>query len=158
MRKGVDDNEIIAAFIYDCCNDAGRRCRRKRGERSNQCSRSDQRCGGLTKGTLVVGTSADYPPYEFTVKQNDKTKYVGFDMQIAQALAKKLGVKLVIKNMDFDSLLVALQTHKVDMVIAGMNATAERKKSVGFSNVYYSGDEAILVNKRTLPSTRRLNH
>lgn len=100
------------------------------------------------KGTLVVGTSADYPPYEFTVKQNDKTKYVGFDMQIAQALAKKLGVKLVIKNMDFDSLLVALQTHKVDMVIAGMNATAERKKSVGFSNVYYSGDEAILVNKK----------
>ena len=75
------------------------------------------------KGTLVVGTSADYPPYEFTTKKNGKTEYVGFEMDVARQFAKDLGVKLVIKNMDFDSLLVALESHKVDTVIAGMNIT-----------------------------------
>lgn len=80
------------------------------------------------KGTLVVGTSADYPPYEFTVKQSGKTSYVGLDIEIAKKFAKDLGVKLEIKNMNFDSLLVALETHKVDAVISGMNPTPERQK------------------------------
>ena len=58
------------------------------------------------KGTLVVGTSADYPPYEFTTKEHGKKKYVGFEVSLMKQLAKDIGVKLVIKNMDFDSLLV----------------------------------------------------
>ncbi|MCP9311869.1 ABC transporter substrate-binding protein/permease [Liquorilactobacillus satsumensis] len=102
------------------------------------------------QGTLVVGTSADYPPYEFTVKQNGETKYVGLDMEIAQKFADNLGVKLVVKNMNFDSLLVALETHKVDMVISGMNPTPERQQSVDFSKVYYSGDQYMLINKKDL--------
>lgn len=100
------------------------------------------------KGTLVVGTSADYPPYEFTVKTSGKTDYVGLDIDIAKKFAKDLGVKLEVKNMDFDSLLVALETHKVDMVIAGMNPTPERKKSVDFSNIYYRGNQYMLINKK----------
>ncbi|WP_415599215.1 ABC transporter substrate-binding protein/permease [Liquorilactobacillus hordei] len=100
------------------------------------------------KGTLVVGTSADYPPYEFTVKQSGKTNYVGLDIEIAKKFAKNLGVKLEIKNMNFDSLLVALETHKVDAVISGMNPTPERQKSVDFSNVYYRGKQYMLINKK----------
>ncbi|MCS4558836.1 transporter substrate-binding domain-containing protein, partial [Shewanella sp. C32] len=61
--------------------------------------------------------------------------------------AKDLGVKLVIKNMDFDSLLVALETGKIDTIISGMNVTNERKKSVDFSNTYYSGNSYFLINK-----------
>lgn len=99
------------------------------------------------KGTLVVGMSADYPPYEFTTKKNGKTEYVGFEVDLAKQFAKDLGVKLVIKNMDFDSLLVALETGKVDTVISGMNITNERKKSVDFSDTYYAGDSYFLVNK-----------
>ncbi|EEW53324.1 ABC transporter substrate-binding protein/permease [Limosilactobacillus antri] len=99
------------------------------------------------KGTLVVGTSADYPPYEFTTKKNGKTEYVGFEMDVAKQFAKDLGVKLVIKNMDFDSLLVALESHKVDTVIAGMNITPERQKSVDFSKPYYMGSKFFLINK-----------
>ena len=99
------------------------------------------------KGTLVVGTSADYPPYEFTTKKNGKTEYVGFEMDVAKQFAKDLGVKLVIKNMDFDSLLVALESHKVDTVISGMNITPERKKSVDFSDPYYAGHKLFLINK-----------
>ncbi|WP_373566422.1 ABC transporter substrate-binding protein/permease [Liquorilactobacillus hordei] len=100
------------------------------------------------KGTLVVGTSADYPPYEFTVKQSGKTNYVGLDIEIAKKFAKNLGVKLEIKNMNFDSLLVALETHKVDAVISGMNPTPERQKSVDFSNIYYRGKQYMLINKK----------
>lgn len=55
------------------------------------------------KGVLVVGTSAGYPPFEFTTKKDGKTEYVGFEMSLARQLAKDLGVKLEIKNMDFDS-------------------------------------------------------
>lgn len=99
--------------------------------------------------TLVVGTSADYPPMEFTTSKNGKTEYVGVDMELAREIAKDLNVKLVIKNMNFDSLLVGLETGKIDMVIAGMNATPERRKSVDFSKVYYKPNgEYFLINKR----------
>ncbi|KRM20074.1 amino acid ABC superfamily ATP binding cassette transporter, membrane protein [Ligilactobacillus hayakitensis DSM 18933 = JCM 14209] len=99
------------------------------------------------KGTLVVGTSADYPPYEFTTKENGQTKIVGFEMEMAKQIAKDLGVKLVIKNMQFDSLLVALETGKVDVIISGMSPTAERKKSVAFSKIYYTGAPYLVINK-----------
>ena len=79
-------------------------------------------------GELVVGTSADYPPLEFTASENGKTKYVGVDIELAKDIAKDLNVKLVIKIMSFDSLLVALETGKVDMVISAMTPTPERKK------------------------------
>ncbi|MCT7728212.1 MAG: ABC transporter substrate-binding protein/permease, partial [Lactobacillus iners] len=74
------------------------------------------------KKELVVGTSADYPPLEFIDNQNGTNKYVGVDIELAKEIAKDLGVKLVVKNMSFDSLLVALETRKVDMVISGLTS------------------------------------
>ncbi|KRK34127.1 ABC transporter substrate-binding protein/permease [Loigolactobacillus bifermentans] len=99
------------------------------------------------KGTLVMGTSPDYPPYEFLVNRGGKDRVVGMDVDIAKKIAKDLHVKLVIKQMSFDSLLVALETHKVDMVISGMSPTPARKKSVDFSKIYYRGGQSIVVNK-----------
>ncbi len=100
------------------------------------------------KGEIVMGTSPDYPPYEFEATENGKTKIVGMDVEIAKQIAKDLGVKLVIKKMSFDSLLTGLQTGKVDMVISGMNPTPPaRRKNVSFSDVYYQGGYSILVNK-----------
>lgn len=95
------------------------------------------------KGEIVLGTSPDYPPYEFM----SKGKVVGMDIQIAKKIAKDMGVKLVVKKMSFDSLLVALQTGKVDMVISGVNPTAKRAKSVNFSKSYYKAGQYILINK-----------
>lgn len=114
---------------------------------SNQAATDDSLQKIKQKGTLVVGMSADYPPYEFTTNKNGKTEYVGFEVDLAKQFAKDLGVKLVIKNMDFDSLLVALETGKIDTIISGMNVTNERKKSVDFSNTYYSGNSYFLINK-----------
>ncbi|ABJ64306.1 ABC transporter permease subunit [Levilactobacillus brevis] len=99
------------------------------------------------KGTLVMGTSPDYPPYEFQATVHGKTKIVGMDVAVGEKIAKDLGVKLVVKSMSFDSLLVALQTGKVDMVISGMNPTAARKKSVDFTHTYYQGGYSIVINK-----------
>lgn len=99
------------------------------------------------KGTLVMGTSPDYAPYEFLVNQHGKNVVVGMDVEIAKKIAKDIGVKLVIKQMDFDSLLVGLQTGKVDMVLSAMTPTDERRQSVDFSKIYYKGGQDIVVNK-----------
>ncbi|CAH0121402.1 MULTISPECIES: transporter substrate-binding domain-containing protein [unclassified Paenibacillus] len=94
---------------------------------------------------IVLGTSADYPPYEFHKTIDGKDQIVGFDIEIAKAIADDLGVELVVEDMNFDSLLIALNTGKVDMVISGMNPTEKRKKNVDFSNIYYTSEQAVLV-------------
>lgn len=99
------------------------------------------------KGTLVVGTSADYPPYEFHKKDNGEDKIVGFDIDIAQQIADDMGVKLEIKDMDFDGLLVSSQAGKIDLVIAGMNPTPEREENADFSDVYYKAENLFIVKK-----------
>lgn len=94
------------------------------------------------KGELVIGTSPDYPPYEF---MDLKTQEIlGFEMDMAKIIAEDLGVKLVIKDMSFDALLPALKSGKIDMVIAALSPTDKRKEQFDFSNVYYSvGQTAI---------------
>lgn len=96
-------------------------------------------------GKLVVGTSADYPPYEFHKSIDGKDQIVGFDIKIAEEIAKDMGVKLEIKDMKFDGLLAALDSGNVDMVIAGMTPTEERTKSVDFSKVYYNAIQGVAV-------------
>lgn len=95
-------------------------------------------------GKLVVGTSADYPPYEFIDEQG---KIVGFDIDLANEIAKELGVQLEIVNQNFDSLLAGLQAKQFDVVIAGLTVTEERKQSVDFSEPYFAGGQAIVVHR-----------
>lgn len=96
-------------------------------------------------GKLVIGTSADYPPYEFHSLKDGKDVIVGFDIAIAEELAKDLGVSLEIKDMQFDGLLAALQAGNIDIVISGMTPTEERKKSVDFTNTYYYAVHGVMV-------------
>ena len=96
-------------------------------------------------GKLVVGTCADYPPYEWHLVQDGDDKIIGFDIDIAQAIADELGVELEVKDMDFDGLIPALSTGKVDMSIAGMNPTEERKQSVDFTDIYYTQKDALVI-------------
>jgi ABC transporter, substrate-binding protein, family 3 len=97
---------------------------------------------------LVVATSPDYPPFEFMVSENGKSKIVGADIDLAQKIADKLGVELEVKGMDFDALVPALQAGKVDMVITGMTPNEERKKAVDFSDIYFKGENAVIVNAK----------
>ncbi|MBW4849775.1 transporter substrate-binding domain-containing protein [Bacillus safensis] len=93
--------------------------------------------------TLVMATSADYPPFE----SKDGDKIVGFDVDLATALAKKNGYKLEIQDMDFASLVSALKTNKADIVLAGMTPTEKRKKQVDFSDVYYNAKNLVVSKK-----------
>ncbi|AHC15979.1 ABC transporter substrate-binding protein [Salinispira pacifica] len=97
------------------------------------------------RGKLILGTSADYAPYEFHTIIDGKDTIVGFDIEIAKVIAADLGVELEIQDIGFDGLLQALNSGKVDMVIAGMTPTEERKKSVDFSDVYYVAQQSVLV-------------
>ena len=97
-------------------------------------------------GKLVVGLSADYAPYEFhIINEAGEDEIVGFDVDIAEEIAKDMGVELEIKDMNFDTLVAGVATGKVDMVISGMTPDEERKKSVDFSDIYYVAEHGFLV-------------
>lgn len=112
----------------------------------NSASKTDLLEKIQKNGKLVVGMSADYAPYEFHyIDENGKDVIGGFDVDIANEIANKIGVDLVIQEMDFDALVSALPAGKVDLVISGMNPTEERAKVVDFSEVYYNSKHGILV-------------
>ena len=97
---------------------------------------------GAADDTLVMGTNASFPPYEFV---DDDNNIVGIDAEIAAAVAEKLGKKLEIKDMEFDSLLTAVQGGSIDFALAGMTVTDERKLTVDFSDTYATGVQVIIV-------------
>ena len=98
-------------------------------------------------GKLVLGTSADYPPYEFYAEVDGNLEIVGFDIDIAKEIAKDMGVELEIVDMQFDGLLAALVADNIDIIVAGMAATEERKESVDFSTSYYEAEQTMLVRQ-----------
>lgn len=100
-----------------------------------------------SKKTLTMGTSADFAPFEFPVVKNGKKTYNGYDIMVANKIAKDMGVKLKVQNMQFSSLIGELQNNKVDIVMAGMTATKQRRKAVDFSKPYYTESESLLVKK-----------
>jgi polar amino acid transport system substrate-binding protein len=109
------------------------------------CGSSDNG-SGEEKKVLKLATSADYPPFEYidTAKGSD---IIGFDVDLAKAIGKELGYEIEVEDMDFTGLIPALQAKKADMVLAGMTPTEERKKSVDFSDVYYTAKHMIISKK-----------
>nr|WP_239529411.1 transporter substrate-binding domain-containing protein [Sporolactobacillus spathodeae] len=103
-----------------------------------------------SKGTLVVGLSAATPPYEFHYSNNGKNELKGADLELVKRIAKQIGVKYQIKDMDFDGLLPALQSGKIDMIVSAMSPTPEREKAADFSKVYYKSTNVFVVRKNEL--------
>lgn len=100
-----------------------------------------------SSGKLVVGTASGYPPYEFVDTSSGEKKVIGIDMALAQKIADKLGVKLEIQDMNFQALLSSLTGGKVDVAIAGINPTDERKKSMDFSDNYLPTEQKVIIRK-----------
>ncbi|WP_017212140.1 ABC transporter substrate-binding protein [Clostridium beijerinckii] len=134
-----------------------------KGNKENTSSNASALQAIKSKGKLVIGTSADYPPYEFHKEVDGKDQIVGFDIEMAKEIAKDLGVELEVKDMAFDGLLVALQSDKIDMVFAGMTPTDERKQNADFSDIYYtathrfvlrSGDESGITKMEDLKNKK----
>lgn len=97
---------------------------------------------GLEK--IYVGTNAEFPPFEYL----EKGSIVGFDIDLMKEIGKVIGKEVIVKDMSFDGLIPALQTKKVDLIIAGMTATEDRKRTVNFSNPYYSANQVIVTNDK----------
>lgn len=94
---------------------------------------------------LIIGMSADFPPYEFHIKnEKGEDEIVGFDVDIAKEIAKDLGAELEIKDMIFDSLLNELESGRVDLVISGLSPTPERAKQVDLSQIYYKAEQSVV--------------
>ena len=93
--------------------------------------------------TYIVGTSADFPPFEYV----ENGKYVGFDMDLINAIAKAEGFNVQIRDMSFDSLIPALKAGVIDIAIAGITITDERQKIVDFSEPYWYANQDVIVKK-----------
>ncbi len=100
---------------------------------------------GLTtveEGKLIMSTNAAFPPYEMT---DDNGNFIGIDVEIAQAIAEKLGLELVIDNMEFTAALEAAQQGKADMVMAGVTVNEDRLAVMDFSDSYATGIQVVIV-------------
>lgn len=97
------------------------------------------------RGKLIVGTASGYPPYEFVDITSPDQSVIGIDMELAQAIADELGVELEIQDMSFTSLISSIPSHKIDMAIAGISITEERKETMDFSEPYLSAPQKILI-------------
>lgn len=100
-----------------------------------------------SSGKLIVGTSADYPPYDFHAIVDGEDKIVGFDMDFAKAIADEWGVELEIQDMDFAAVLAGVQTGMIDLGIAGINPDPERALAMDFSDIYFESSYCILVRE-----------
>lgn len=112
-------------------------------------------CGGAAKkeaasgvptveaGKLIMATNASFPPYEYI--DDDGETIVGIDAEIAKMIADELGLELQIEDMEFSSILTAVQTGKVDVGLAGMTVTEERLQNVNFSSTYAKGVQSIIA-------------
>lgn len=99
---------------------------------------------GAAGGKIIMGTSAGFPPFEYL---DDKNQVVGVDVDIMAAVAKKLNKELVVENMDFDGLIPAVNSGKIDAIAAGMTVNDERKVNVDFSETYYDASNIVVVRK-----------
>lgn len=94
------------------------------------------------EGKLLVGTSADYPPFEYV---DENGEFAGFDIELAREIGQRIGVEVEIVDMPFDSLVAGVQEGKIDIVLAAMAPSEERDQAVDFTDSYYWYSEAWLV-------------
>ena len=98
----------------------------------------------IEEGKLIMVTNASFPPYEMT---DDDNNVIGIDPDIAQVIADKLGLELVIDNIDFDAALLAVQEGRADVMLAGMSYSEERDLVMDFSDTYATGYQVIIVRE-----------
>ena len=107
---------------------------------------AEQNSDGYTieKGKLIMSTNAEFPPYEM---KDDSGKFIGIDIEIAEAIAAKLGLELVIDDMSFDAALLAVQQGKSDIVMSGVSVTDKRKLVMDFSDSYATSTIVVIVKE-----------
>lgn len=114
------------------------------GSASGSVGNGDPAFTTVTPGKLTMSTNASFPPYEMVA---DDGSFEGIDIEVAGAIAEKLGLELQVDDMGFDAALQAAQTGKSDMVMAGVTVTEERQAVMDFSNSYANGVQVVIVKE-----------
>ena len=109
------------------------------------CGSDEKETDSADKNVIVFGTNAEFPPFEYVTSKGTIGEFDGIDIAIAQKIAEDQGKEAKINNMEFDSLLLALDNGQVDAVIAGMTVTDERKQAYDFSTPYYTATQVMIV-------------
>ena len=129
MKKII--SSILATLLLSCCfTGCG-----STGKENNDLNL-------VENGKLIMSTNAEFPPYEMT---DDNGSFVGIDIEIAQAIAKELGLELVIDDMGFDAAMLAVQNGQSDICMAGLTVDEDRLKVMDFSASYATGKQVIIV-------------
>lgn len=122
-----------------------------------QDQEKDQLAAIKKSGVLKVATSADYAPFEFHTMVDGKDKIVGSDIDLAKAIAKELGVKAEVSDMNFNTVLASLKEGKADLAISAISATDERKQQFDFTDNYYNPPQVVIINKKNKEIYRNAN-
>lgn len=123
-------------------------CGSSSDEKTEENTENTEQTGETTEGTdgiIKMGVSADFPPFESYA--DDAVTFVGFDIDLMQEICNRLGMELQIQDMNFDAIVTAVQTGKLDVGVSGITITDERKESVAFSDPYFVASQSILVPK-----------
>ena len=123
-------------------------CGSSSDEKTEENTENTEQTGETTEGTdgvIKMGVSADFPPFESYA--DEAVTFVGFDIDLMQEICNRLGMELQIKDMNFDAIVTAVQTGKLDVGVSGITITDERKESVAFSDPYFVASQSILVQK-----------
>lgn len=126
---------LLVVALVSACGTA----QNESGENTGAESTSEQK-------VLKMATSADYPPFEY-IDTAKGSEIIGFDIDLVNALAEKTGYKVEVQDMDFNSLIPALQAKQIDLVLAGMTPTPERAENVDFTDIYYTANHMIVSLK-----------
>ena len=114
------------------------------GAKETEAPKTDAAFTTIESGKLIMSTNAAFPPYEMVA---DDGSFEGIDVEVAGAIAKKLGLELVIDDMDFDAALLAVQQGKSDIVMAGVSVTEDRMLVMNFSDSYATGVQVVIVKE-----------
>ena len=142
MKKVLAVFLVMALFLGACAGEKTNSTNEATGESSVNVKNDVEAI--QKRGKLIVATSADYPPYEFTLLKDGKTEFVGFDMELAKYIAKELGVELEIRDMDFKNVIGAVTSGMADIALAGLSPKADRTE-VAFSDIYYHATQGVLI-------------
>ncbi|MFO8078288.1 MAG: basic amino acid ABC transporter substrate-binding protein [Thermoplasmatota archaeon] len=104
-------------------------------------------CTGTDENTIVIGTSADFAPFEYI--DENTGNIVGFDIDMVKSILQDAGYKVEVKDISFDSLIPSVQGGKIDVIAAAMTITESRAEQIDFTDPYYEADQSILVESDT---------
>ena len=134
---------VMALSLFAACGNTANKEETNGTEATTEPTEAKPAYTTVTEGKLTMATNAYFPPYEYY----DGDKIVGIDAEIAEAIAKELGLELEIKDMQFDSIITSVKEGSADFGLAGMTISEDRLKEVDFSISYASGVQSVIVKE-----------